>query len=276
MAIVYRSGTYRGKSSLDAPTVVFIRTSIFYPYASKSSNVYSHGVCRIIDVRPPFGVYGPVTMWPLHVDYEGPKSMSSTTVFPIYQHATTMALTVGTIGTMYIVTKNEPMYIDAEHSQRYYTHSANGSTENVDAIIEEPTQARSYIMNLIDTSFILPDTGDLKYYAFFAMMYLLSIYKTRARNYIYENNLSDTLLEDYLLEKTLFFNPGPSGMPALNAPIWRLLPEADIAEALLPEYEKIEIADTRDNIIEFLVTNVYSLYADLWSKLSGVARKHVV
>jgi len=273
MVNVYREGVYRGSSEHPEGEMI-IRVSLFYPYASKSNNVYSHGVCRIVDVRPPFGAGVSVPMYANHVDYRGPSPISSSSVFPIYRGDTTMRLLV--LGSMnYIVTEKEPMYKNQERSIRYYTYGNNGATPAVKDLIEGGLDANNYLLNMVDGSFISPNTGDLRYYGFFAMLNVLSIYKARARNYIYKNGCSARMLEDYLVEKSLFMYPGEFGMPAVSIPIWRALPEDLLAEQFLMSHSKGDVDQVRDDIVEFLVNSVYSGYAPLWEANTTVHRGYV-
>ena len=270
-SILYRSGTYRGKSSLDGDTNGgIIKVSTIYPYASQSDNVYSHGVCIIVDPRPIF-TGSPVTMYPNHADYKGPRRISSNAIFPLYDRNTTMKLSI--MSSPYvIVTNEEPLYRDSKHMDRYYTYGNNGATEYVDTLLSENAVANNYLLSLIDTTFVLPNTGKLSYYGIIAMLNLLTIYKTRARNYIYDNGYTTTLLDDYSVEKELFFSKGLLGMPSQSTPIWRALPENKLIETLLPETFVGSIEEMRDSIIEFVVKTMYSAYNTTWEGIATIRR----
>lgn len=275
MSLVYRSGTYRGKSSIAEQANPNILHTTFYPYASKSGNIYSHGVCRIVDARSPFGSFGPVIMYPSQASYKGPSRISSNATFPLFDGHTVMTLNINT-SPYFIETTEEPLYKNSDKTRRYYTYNNNDATLDVKALILSDAEANKYLLNMIDTTFTTPSTGPLHFYGFFAMLNLLLKYKERALNYIDTENISRTLLTDYELEKPLFYNRGMYGYPTGDCSIWRALPDNNLITTLLPEREIADIADIKSEIVEFVVKNIYSIYVELWDARNNSVRGYVV
>ncbi len=104
------------------------------------------------------------------------------------------------------------------------------------------------------------------------MLNFLATYEERATNYILVKGLSQTLLKDYMLDKTLFYNKGSKGLPTGNSAIWRALPDSLLLGTLLPTRKETDVAHTRDEIVEFIIDNMYTLFVAEWDSLGPIAR----
>ena len=146
---------------------------------------------------------------------------------------------------------------DTGEERQYYTFADNGITLQADKLVTTAVKPNRYVMNCIDQTLLFPDTGDIAIYGMLAILGYLEKQYTTATHFVRSLNADPRLLEDFMHKKHMFYYGNA------KAGVWRLLTETRLGKNLLGD-----TAATREEIVEFLVTNVYAKLSAEWAKIT--------